>query len=430
MENNKEKLPAAQEFSNEFIKFMTSAKNSYSPEPLPSPSLELKVTHNLKLEKEKYLEQFEKLNGFEFSNDVNKYQPLVQIGKGSYGDVFKAQDTKNPDVIVAIKKINTIHKTEGFPMTSLREVRILKQLSHENVIKLIEVCHTKACNENKYRSTFFLIFEFCEHDLAGLIANTEFKIDIADIKQFMKQLFNGLFYLHLNKILHRDLKSSNILVTKKGILKLADFGLSRAFSTPLENKPNNYTNGVVTLWYRPPELLLGERNYGTAIDMWGAGCIMAEFWTRFPILQGSSDMQQLILISSLCGSITPEVWPKVVKYEVYNSIKLPKQNKRKIETYFMHYLPNKLGCDLIDHLLTLDPDKRFDANTALNHDFFWKDPMPSDLSKAMSQIKNHCHEFSMLRRQTNNNNQQIAKLEKPNAINNGASTSSFPDRIF
>ncbi|KAF0760370.1 cyclin-dependent kinase 9-like [Aphis craccivora] len=431
MENNKESLPTSQEFSNEFIKFLTSTEtNKYSPNPLPSPSPELNVNH-LKLEKEKYLEKFERCNGFEFCRDVNQYQPLVMIGKGSYGEVFKARDQNDPNVIVAIKKMITLREEEGFPVTSLREVRILKQLNHDNVIKLIEVCHTKACKENKYRSTFFLVFEFCEHDLAGLIANKEIKFELADIKQFMKQLFDGLFYIHLNKILHRDLKSSNILVTKTGIVKIADFGLSRAFSIPTIDKPNNYTNGVVTLWYRPPELLLGERNYGPAIDMWGAGCIMAEFFTRFPVMQGSSEKSQLMLISSLCGSITPEVWPNVVNLDVYKKIILPKHNARKVQTYFIHHIPSSLGCDLIDNLLMLDPEKRYDADTALNHDFFWKDPMPSDLSKVMSQIKNNCHEYIIFQKRKFQNNQQIAKRAKPiGVINNDASTSGFHDFIY
>nr|CAI5826988.1 unnamed protein product [Callosobruchus analis] len=122
------------------------------------------------------------------------------------------------------------------------------------------------------------------------------------------------------------MKAANVLITKNGVLKLADFGLARAFST---NK-NGFTNRVVTLWYRPPELLLGERNYGPPVDLWGAGCIMAEMWTRSPIMQGNSEQQQLTLISQLCGSITPKVWPGVENLELYKKMDLPQNQKRKV----------------------------------------------------------------------------------------------------
>ena len=126
------------------------------------------------------------------------------------------------------------------------------------------------------------------------------------------------------------MKAANVLITKTGILKLADFGLARAFSATKNGQPNRYTNRVVTLWYRPPELLLGDRNYGPPVDLWGAGCIMAEMWTRSPIMQGSTEQQQLTLISQLCGSITPEVWPSVTDLDLFNKVELIKGQKRKV----------------------------------------------------------------------------------------------------
>lgn len=133
------------------------------------------------------------------------------------------------------------------------------------------------------------------------------------------------------QILHRDMKAANILITKAGVLKLADFGLARAFSLSKTGQPNRYTNRVVTLWYRPPELLLGERNYGPPVDMWGAGCIMAEMWTRSPIMQGNTEQHQISLISQLCGSLTPDAWPGVEKLELYAKLNLPKGQKRKVK---------------------------------------------------------------------------------------------------
>ncbi|KAG8039548.1 hypothetical protein G9C98_008191 [Cotesia typhae] len=201
----------------------------------------------------------------------------------------------------------------------------------------------------------------------------------------MQQLFNGLYFIHSNHILHRDIKPANILVTKNGILKLADFGLARAFSTRTSSQANRFTNGVVTLWYRPPELLLGDRHYGSSIDLWGAGCIMAEMWTRSPILRGSTEQKQLTLISQLCGSITPEVWPGVESLHLFNKMEFPKGQKRRVIDRLKPYIKNDYAFDLLDKLLILDPNQRYDADSALNHDFFWTDPMPSDLSKMMTQ---------------------------------------------
>jgi cyclin-dependent kinase 9 len=129
--------------------------------------------------------------------------------------------------------------------------------------------------------------------LAGLLANKQVQFSLAEKKKVIQQLLEGLYWIHKNKILHRDMKAANILINKSGVLKLADFGLARPFSFPKCGFANKYTNRVVTLWYRPPELLLGERNYGPPIDVWGAGCVMAEMWTRTPIMQGKVEQDQV-----------------------------------------------------------------------------------------------------------------------------------------
>lgn len=204
----------------------------------------------------------------------------------------------------------------------------------------------------------------------------------------MQQLLNGLFYLHDNKILHRDIKAANILITKTGILKLADFGLARAL-----HHSQKYTNRVVTLWYRPPELLLGERCYGRMIDIWGVGCIMAEMWTRTPIMQGRNDIHQLNLISQLCGSIKPEVWPACTKLELYDKLEIPEGHKRKVKERLKPYVKDQYALDLLDKMLVLDPAGRVNCDSALDHDFFYEDPEPTDLARMMSQHSTSMFEY-------------------------------------
>lgn len=321
------------------------------------------------------------------------YEKLAKIGQGTFGEVFKARDKKTKR-LVALKKVLMENEREGFPITALREIKILQLLKHDNVVNLIEICRTRATEFNRNKSTFYLVFEFCEHDLAGLLSNAHVKFNLGEIKKVMQQLLNGLYFIHNNKILHRDMKAANILITKSGVLKLADFGLARAFSMVKNpNKPNRYTNRVVTLWYRPPELLLGERNYGPPIDMWGAGCIMAEMWTRSPIMQGSTEQHQLTLITQLCGSISPEVWPKVNELDLYTKLDLPKTQKRKVKDRLKPYVRDQYALDLLDKLLCLDPKVRLDADASLNHDFFYTDPMPCELSKMLSQHTTSMFEY-------------------------------------
>lgn len=337
---------------------------------------------------QQYIENYD----FPYCAEVSKYEREKKIGQGTFGEVFKAKDKKNKSKIVALKKVLMDNEKEGFPITAMREVRILQQLRHDNIVNLIEICRSKANQVNRFKSTFYLVFDFCDHDLAGLLSNYKVTFSLGEIKSVIKQLLDGLYHIHCNKIIHRDMKAANVLITRKGILKLADFGLARAFSYN-PDKPNRYTNRVVTLWYRPPELLLGERNYREAVDMWGAGCIMAEMWTRSPIMQGNSEQHQLTLISQLCGSIAPEVWPGVEQLELYTKMELPKGQKRKVKERLKHYVKDAYACDLIDKLLWLDPSKRIDSDGALDHEFLWTDPLPCSLERMLSQHTNSMFEF-------------------------------------
>ena len=324
-------------------------------------------------------------------------------------------------------------------MTALREIRMLQVLKHKNIINLVEICRAKGnpyytqrhhcCYDyifsidtpyNGDKGSVYLVLDFCEHDLAGLLECKEVHFSLGEIKNIMQQLFNALSYIHGNNILHRDMKSSNILMTHTGKLKLADFGLARA----LNKGPNQcYTNGVVTLWYRPPELLLGERNYGPPVDMWSAGCIMAEMWTRRPIIQGDTEQKQITLICQLCGSIIPEEWPGVDKLEHYQKLELPAKENRKVRERLHHFVKDTYALDLIENLLVLDPKKRIDADATLDHDFFWKDPLPTDLTRTLSAL--HSSMFVM---HTGSYRPVIAS--RPGQLPSNVVAGHFHDRVF
>jgi cyclin-dependent kinase 9 len=163
--------------------------------------------------------------------------------------------------------------------------------------------------------------------------------------------------------------------------------------TSTSDQPIQYTNPVVTLWYRPPEVLLGVRDYGTGVDMWATGCILAEMWTRLPIMQGSSDQHQLTLCTQLCGSLSVRDWPGLEKLDLFKNTVLPLDQKRKVKERLLPYVKDSCAVDLIDQLLVLNPENRINADNALQHDFFWTDPMPCDLGKMLSQLTQSNFEF-------------------------------------
>jgi len=244
----------------------------------------------------------------------------------------------------------------------MREIDNLKACEHKNIIKLVEV----VANKNNEK---FLVFEYCPYDLKTLL-NESTTLGLSIVKSIMQQLFAGLKYLHTKGILHRDVKPENILIDADGIVKIADFGSSRRV-----RRDPNYTPGLVTLRYRAPEIFLGCRDYTSAIDMWSTGCLIAELLSGKPLLDGTSDLEQIDKMCTTLGSPSKQNWPSLMTLPNAKSLIFPNQPSNHLRKY----LPNLSdhAYNLINRLLTYDPVKRIKSFEALEHAFFYEEPLPT-----------------------------------------------------
>nr|XP_013034677.2 cyclin-dependent kinase 3 [Anser cygnoides] len=301
------------------------------------------------------------------------FQKVEKIGEGTYGVVYKARN-KRTGQLVALKKIRLDSETEGVPSTAIREISLLKELKHPNIVRLLDVVHSQK--------KLYLVFEYLNQDLKKYIDSSqtgEFPLSL--VKNYLFQLLQGVSFCHSHRVIHRDLKPQNLLINEAGAIKLADFGLARAFGVPLRT----YTHEVVTLWYRAPEILLGCKYYSTAVDIWSIGCIFAEMVTRKVLFPGDSEIDQLFQIFRTLGTPTEATWPGVTQLPDYKG-DFPRWRRKEMK----EIVPNldRDGRDLLAQLLLYDPSKRISAKAALSHQyFFWKSPQSTEEQRVMHR---HC----------------------------------------
>uniref|UniRef100_A0ACD5ZGD4 Uncharacterized protein n=1 Tax=Avena sativa TaxID=4498 RepID=A0ACD5ZGD4_AVESA len=309
------------------------------------------------------------INMLQGCRSVDEFKRLNTINEGTYGIVSRAEDKETGET-VALKKVKMENEREGFPLTSLREINILLSFHHPSIVDVKEIVVGSG-------DSTYMVMEYMEHDLKAVMETMKQPYSQSEVKCLMLQLLEGVKYLHDNWVIHRDLKTSNILLNNRGELKICDFGLSRQYGSPL--KP--YTQLVVTLWYRAPELLLGATEYSTAIDMWSMGCIMAELLTKKPLFDGKRDIDQLSKIFKMLGTPNEDIWPGYSKLPGAKA-KFPKQPYNKLREKFPAVsftgglTLSEAGFDLLNRMLTYDPETRISAEAALKHEWFREAPLP------------------------------------------------------
>jgi len=294
------------------------------------------------------------------------FEFMTQVGQGTYGKVYKAVE-KRTQRQFAMKRLRLDSSREGFPVTAAREIQILRLCRHPNIVRLCEIVVAK--------SEVYMALEYVQNDLAGLLLNKELEIAPSHAKSLIKQVLRGVAFLHEHNIIHRDIKGSNVLVNGRGGVKLADFGLAKL----VKPEPPNvrYTNRVISLWYRPPELLLGAEHYSYEVDVWGVGCLLVELFLRAPLFYGKDEVSQIMAIFAIMGP-PPADWPEHAELPWTPLIRSlaptgPKPQFR-LDRIFAGPGVTPACYELATQMLVMNPANRLTAKTALAHPYFQEEP--------------------------------------------------------
>ncbi|CAN3365546.1 CTD kinase subunit alpha [Diutina catenulata] len=315
------------------------------------------------------------------------YKRTQQVGEGTYGKVYKAVNQVTHE-FVALKRLRLESEREGFPITAIREIKLLQSFDHPNIVSLYEMMveHHQV----------YMIFDYCDHDLMGLLSHPEIELEESHRKFLFRQLMEGLNYLHKKRVIHRDIKGSNILLDASGQIKIADFGLARTMKIVNDGESPDYTNRVITIWYRPPELLLGATDYGQEIDVWGVGCLLVELYSKTAVFKGFDEVSQLCKIYNVMGTPSVEEWPQITNLPWFDML-TPKVVKESAFARLYEQMMTPGSFALAKQLLEMNPAKRITAAEALAHPWFADEPEPAPLT-FLKDVQGEWHEFESKKR--------------------------------
>ncbi|NXR59979.1 CDKL2 protein, partial [Rhadina sibilatrix] len=302
---------------------------------------------------------------------MDKYQVLGLVGEGSYGVVTKCRNRESGQ-IVAVKKFLEGDDDAAVRKIALREIKLLKQLRHENLVSLLDVC--------KRKKRWYLVFEFMDHTVLDDLEASPSGLDYDRVRKYLFQIIRGIAFCHSHNIIHRDIKPENILVSQSGVVKLCDFGFAR----PLAGSGEVYTDYVATRWYRAPELLVGDSKYGRPVDVWAIGSLVTEMLTGEPLFPGDSDIDQLFHITKCLGNLIPRQQELFYENPLFAGMKLPEVKElESLEKRYPKLPPAAL--DLAKECLQIDPDKRPSCTKLLQGDFFNKDGFAERFTQELKQ---------------------------------------------